>query len=399
MKLDWNVIIIGGGIAGVSAAKAIREAAFDGSVLLMNGEDRAPYKRTKLSKHLASGFHRDAFRLQPPEWYHALRIDLLDAQAAQIDPAANTLTLASGDRLHWGKLILATGATPSYPPHISPETPHLHVVRQTGDAERLTREINRPNAQHALVVGMGVLGVEVAEQFRLAGKQVTLVGRSAALMPRQLNAHAAALMTQACEEAGIHLRFDDDVADVMPCDGERLRVTLRSGVQTVDVLVCCTGAAPNATLARQAGLAVNVGILTNAHLQTSCPEIFAAGDVAELPGGEIGGLWHSAEAQGMHAGKNAVAPLTPYPRLPFRLKCEVFGQYVFSMLPQDAESCHATEYRHDRQYQCFYYRDERLCGVIMVNDGDRAKHYERAAREGWTRQRVKETLAFGLSSI
>ena len=383
MTLDWDVIIIGGGIAGISAAKAIREAAFDGSVLLMNGEGRAPYKRTKLSKHLASGFHRDAFRLQPPEWYHALRIHLLDAQAAQIDPTAKTLTLASGDRLHWGKLILATGATPSYPPQIPPETPHLHVVRQIGDAERLTRELNRPNAQRALVVGMGVLGVEVAEQLRLAGKQVTLVGRSSALMPRQLNAHAAALMTQACEEAGIQMLFDDDVADVMPCDGERLRVTLRSGAQQVDVLVCCTGAAPNATLARQAGLAVNVGILTNAHLQTSSPEIFAAGDVAELPGGELCGLWHSAEAQGMHAGKNAVSPLTPYPRLPFRLKCEVFGQYFFSMLPQNAESCKTTEYRKDNQYHCFYYRDGRLCGAIMVNDGEQAKKYERAVREGW----------------
>ncbi len=385
MTSDWNVVIVGGGIAGFSAAKTIRDVSPDASVLLINGENCAPYKRTKLSKHLASGFRHDEFQLQTPEWYHERQIHLLDAQTVtQIEPEAKTLTFDSGERLRWEKLILATGATPCYPPRMSPETPHLHVVRQIEDAERLMQVVGESNVQHALVLGMGVLGVEIAEQLRFAGKQVTLVGRSSAIMPRQLNAQAAALMTQACEDAGIHLLFDDDIVDVTPCEGERLTVTLRSSVQTVDVLICCTGATPNTTLARQAGLAVNVGILTNDYLQTSCPDIFAAGDVAELPGGEIGGLWHSAEALGIHAGKNAVGVLTPYPRLPFRVKCEVFGQYFFSMLPQDVENCKTAEYRNDRLYQCFYYHDERLCGVIMVNDGERAKQYERAVREGWT---------------
>jgi len=392
MTRHWDVIIIGGGIAGVSAAKAIREMAFDGTVLLINGEDRPPYKRTKLSKHLASGFQRDEFQLQRPEWYQERRIQRRDGLiAAQIDPAAKTVTLDAGEVLRWEKLIIATGATPCYPPHIAPDTPHTYVVRQIGDAERLIQAMNSLNRRDALVIGVGVLGVEVAEQLQRAGKQVTLIGRSSAIMPRQLNPQAAALMEQACRKAGIHLLFDDDATDVTPySDG--LRVTLRSGVRQTDMLVCCVGAAPDTTLARQAGLAVNIGILTNECLQTSCPDIFAAGDVAELPGGEIGGLWHSAEAQGIHAGKNAIAPLTPYPRLPFRLKCEVFGQYFFSMLPRDAETCQTAEYRNNDRYQCFYFRDDRLCGAIMVNDGERAKQYERAVREGWTPNQMNTLL-------
>ncbi len=394
MERNWEVIVVGGGIAGVSAAKAIREASFTGSLLLINGERRAPYKRTKLSKHLASGFHEDEFRLQPPEWYRERQIHQLDAQTViRIEPATHALTLDSGERLRWKKLILATGAAPCFPARVLPETPHTYVIRQIDDAERIMQAMNTPNMQHVAVIGMGVLGVEVAEQFRLAGKRVTLVGRSSAVMPRQLNAQAAALMKQACECADIHLLFDDDVIAVAHNSNERLSLMLRSGSLQTDALVCCTGATPNIALAREAGLAVNIGILTNDFLQTSCPDIFAAGDVAELPGREIGGLWHSAEAQGIHAGKNAVSPLTPYPRRSFRLKCEVFGQYFFSMPPQDAETCHTAEFGRDARYQCFYYRADRLCGVIMVNDGDRAKQYEQAAREGWTRQRVEEAFA------
>lgn len=393
MQLDWDVIILGAGIAGVSAAKAIREAAFDGAVLLINGEALAPYKRTKLSKHLASGFRQDEFQLQPPEWYQAHRIHRLDDQRVeQIDPAAKTVTLASGACLRWGKFILATGATPCYPPEISPEMPHTYVMRQMRDAERLMQMMRNPNIQDTLVVGIGVLGVEIAEQLRCAGKRVTLAGRSATIMPRQLNLHAATLMKQACEQAGITLLFNEEIATVAP-HGEGLTVTLHHETRQTDTIIYCVGTVPNAVLARQAGLAVNVGILTNEYLQTSCPDIFAAGDVVELPGGEIGGLWHSAEAQGFHAGKNAVGSLTPYPRLPFRLKCEVFGQYFFSMLPQDIAHCQIEEYQHDRQYQCFYYRDDQLCGAIMINDGERAKLYERATRENWTQKRVVETLA------
>jgi NAD(P)H-nitrite reductase large subunit len=133
--------------------------------------------------------------------------------------------------------------------------------------------------------------------------------------------------------------------------------------------------------------------MVNQYLQTSNPDIFAAGDVAEHPGGNVTFLWHAAEFQGIVAAENALGGTVPYEQLPFRLKCEVFGQYFFSInKPPDSQRAHYTvvENIHNTIYQCFYYQEDILHSVIMVNDKARAKLYEKAVREKWNRTRVEE---------
>jgi NAD(P)H-nitrite reductase large subunit len=243
------------------------------------------------------------------------------------------------------------------------------------------------------VVGTGVLGIEFAEQLRLLQKQVTMVSISSTIMSRHLNATTSKMMRECCEQEQIDLIFHEEVVALNQQADRSFEVTLREGTLTTDLVLFCIGVTPNTALAKTAGLQVNCGIVVDQYLQTSHPDIFAAGDVAEHPGGNITFLWHAAEFQGMVAGENALGGNVLYEQPPFRLKCEVFGQYFFSInKPPDSQLAHYTviEKTHNTLYQCFYYQEDLLQGVIMVNDKARAKLYEKAVREKWKKDAVEE---------
>lgn len=393
MENHWDIIIIGGGIAGFSAAKAISEKAPATRLLLINGEDRIPYKRTKLSKFIATGFETNQFQLQPEAWYRDHHIQLLSKKdVLSIEPQDHILTLKTGEHLHWNKLILATGARAILPENIGHEGDGVYVVRHAEEVEQLILASKR-DVRTVLVVGMGVLGVEVAEQAYLLNKEVILAGISPTIMPRQLNTVTSEMMQACFEKNGITLMFQEKIISLIRTSGHILEIELKKNRISADLVVFCIGAAPKIELAQSAGLEVNSGIVVNKYLQTSHPDIFAAGDAAEHPGGKITGLWHAAEFQGMVAGENALGPSIFHEQPPFRLKCEVFGQYFFSInKPEtdDLSSYVIVEKRPGNMYQCFYYQENTLKSVIMVNDKTRAKQYEQAAQEGWKRKQAEE---------
>ena len=396
MSGHWNVIIAGGGIAGISAARTLREESPDTRILLISAEDRIPYKRTKVSKYIAKGFERDQFQLHPEAWYQEQRVDLkVHRKITELDPAAHRLRLGDGEELSWDKLILATGARAVLPEKCRLDEGNVYVLRGAEDGEALIRSMGWELTK-ALVVGTGVLGVEVAEQLRLLNKEVGMVGIAPAIMPRHLNAHASGVLKACCENAGISLWLEERVMGVAKNSNGSLDVMLTQQTLQGDVLLFCIGARPDVELAQNAGLEIGRGIRVNEYLQCSHPDIFAAGDVAEHPGGYISGLWHAAELQGKIAAQNVLGRALPYDQRPFRLKCEVFGRYFFSMnKPAEGElsQFRLVERQQDGGYQAFYYKEGLLQSVVMIDDKARAKLYEQAVWEGWEENRVNE--AFG----
>lgn len=389
----WDIVVVGAGIAGVSAVRTLAEAGGSRRVLLVNGERTAPYKRTKLSKHIASGFSPSDYALESDSWYEEKGIALkTDAMAEEIRRDERVLRLSDGSEHHYESLILATGSEPLYPKTVRPhETESFFVVRSEVDIERLTRSAKK--AKRVLIDGMGVLAVEVAAELRAMNKNVTLVGATPQVMPRHLNTRAGEIMEDLLTSKGVKLHFQEEILSFEPRKKGGFSVTMIREIGTYDMIVFCIGVAPRTSLAEEAGLEVGRGIIVDEHLRTSDPAIYAVGDCAEHPGGRITDLWHAAEYQGEIAAKNAIGEAHEFDDPAFRLKCEVFDAYFFSVNKPRRPLEHGIEERESgSQYQCFYFDDDELFGAIMVNDKARAKEYQTAVRERWNRERVVETF-------
>lgn len=385
----WDIIIVGAGIAGVAAVRTLADEGGSRRVLLVNGERAVPYKRTKLSKNIAGGFRPDEYLLEREEWYRENGIELrTGVEATAIDRERRVVTLSDGGEERYEALILATGSEPLYPKTVRPhEAESFYVVRSEADIERLRGAASR--AKRILIDGMGVLAVEVAAELRAMNKQTTLVGATGQVMPRHLNPRAAEIMEELLTSNGVKLRFQEEILSFEPRSKGGFSVSMIRESGAYDMIVFCIGVAPRTRLASEAGLEVGRGIIVDEHMRTSDPAIYAAGDCAEHAGGRLTDLWHAAEYQGAVAAKNAIGLATEFDDPAFRLKCEVFGSYFFSVnKPRNPLEHGIEEHENGSIYQCFYFDEERLFGAIMVNDADRAREYQQAVREGWERDRV-----------
>ena len=388
-----DTVIIGTGIAGMSALAAVSEKEPTHEIVLVGDEDRLPYKRTKISKHIARGFERDEFALHDPEWFSQRNVDLkLGRKVVAIDPHRQTVVLDGGDRIGWKRLIIATGARAREPGIPGYDADFCRTVRQAGDVERLMQSIT--GNQSVLVVGAGVLGIEIAEQLRAKGSAVRLISSGSSAMPRELNRTAERTMRTLLEAAEIDLILNHRIVSVSRAGGATDGIVVRTtaGEFAADLVVFAIGSVPETQLAADAGLEVREGILVDEFLETSIKGIYAAGDAVQRRGAAVSHLWHEAEAQGRFAGLNAVGPPVAYPATAYRLKCEVFGHYFFSMgYPgPDAEGGHEIIEDIETPYRCFYFQDGRLTGTVMVDDGKRSKEYESAVRQGLDKTQVRE---------
>jgi NAD(P)H-nitrite reductase large subunit len=369
--LIYDYVIIGAGISGLSAASSIAEQDPGGRIALINGEKRTPYKRTKISKNIRHRFAPDAFLLNNTAWYTERAIDLKNGtQVEEIDISNHRISLSDSTTLSWNKLIIAAGAKADSS-SIGKAEQGRFTVRCIEDVEVL--QSLALNSDSALVVGMGVLGVEVSEQLQMMGLSVTLVGTCDRLMEKQLNDFASEHLKDRFDEAGVRLLFGHKPGETLP---------------KADIEVHCVGSNPDVRLARDAGIVTRSGVVVNDYLETSAPDVYAAGDVTEREDGTVCHLWHEAEHQGRYAGLNAAGKKVTCPRIPFRLKCEVFDQYYFSINPDAANIENIETLEKHNPYRCFYLENGTVVGIVMINDPENAKRYEQAVRERWTADKL-----------
>jgi NADPH-dependent 2,4-dienoyl-CoA reductase/sulfur reductase-like enzyme len=310
-------VIVGASLAGAKAAETLRAEGFDGEIVLLGAEQERPYERPPLSKgYLLGKAERDSVYVHAPDWYAEHDVDLrTGVTVTAIDRAAATVTTPEGP-LHYDKLLLATGASPrrlSFPGSDRDEVLYLRTV---ADSDRL-RAAFQPGAR-VVVAGAGWIGLETTAAARMAGCEVTVIEPQPGALHAQLGPELGAVFAGLHRSHGVEFRFGETTAEFRPG-----AVVTSSGAHVpADVLVVGIGAAPNDALAAAAGLEVSGGVLTDAALRTSDPDIFAAGDVANSFNPLLGHPvrvehWANALNGGPAAARSMLGQPVVYDRVPY----------------------------------------------------------------------------------
>lgn len=370
--LPARVVIVGGGVAGVSAAETIRRLSPGAAVTLITLDDELPYYRLNLTRYLAGEITRDTLPIHPEPWYLEHEIDLIRGVAVdRLEPGSRQVVLAGRDAVPYERLILAMGAHPFVPPLEGAPKEGVMALRTAADADEILRRLR--GGARCICIGGGVLGIETAGALARRGADVTMLESHDWLMPRQLNVKAAAILERHMQGIGVRV-VKQARTQALTGDLHVTGVRLQNGVcLPAELVILATGVRPNTALARKAGLEVNTGIVVNNRLESSHPAVYAAGDVAEH-NGVVYGAWAASQYQGSIAGMNAVGLHVEFGGVPRSNTLKALGLDITSVgrfLPQDGSDV-VVEEDTRAAYREFVFRDGRLAGAILVGHPDLA---------------------------
>ena len=285
------VIIAGGGQAGAQAAVSLRQAGYEGRIILIGDEPDLPYQRPPLSKdYLAGKVDEPGLLLRAEKVYADQRVELmLGEQIVSIDRNAQSIALASGATLEYGHLVMATGSRNRPLAVEGAELDGVFYLRTLAEARTVRARLD--GVSHAVVIGGGFIGLEFAAAARARGAQVTVVEAAPRPMSRVLSEQMSSFLAARHEANGVSIIVNRTVCRLLGQDGRLTGVELEDGsVIEADMAVVGIGVLPNSELAEKAGLPVRNGIVVDEQLLTADPSISAIGDCAAFPSGYAGGM-------------------------------------------------------------------------------------------------------------
>jgi 3-phenylpropionate/trans-cinnamate dioxygenase ferredoxin reductase component len=387
METDRTFVIIGGGLAGAKAAETLRDEGFAGRIVLVGAEAHRPYERPPLSKdYLRDEADRDKVFVHGQGFYEDAEIDLRAGErAVSLDPARRQVALASGERLGFDRLLLATGAEPRRLRVPGAELDGVHYLRDLDDSDALRARL-QPGAR-AVVVGGGWIGCEVAASARQKGLEVTLIHPRSVPLERILGTEIGAVYRDLHRDHGVRLLPGARV-EAFEGDGAVARVRTDQGVAQCDLAVVGVGVEPAVALAAQAGLAIDDGVAVDERLESSVPGIFAAGDVARHAHPTLGPLrvehWANALNQGPAAARAMLGDERPYARLPyfFSDQYDVGMEYTGHAVRWDRVVVRGDVAQ--REFIAFWLAGDRVAAAMNVNIWDVVEALQRLISEGAT---------------
>ena len=382
---EQTFIIIGASLAGAKAAEELRTQGFDGRVLLIGSEPERPYERPPLTKdYLRGESEREKAYVHEQGFYEDHHIELdAGSTVTGIDPAQARVALADGRELTYDRLLVATGAEPRRIPIAGAELGGVHYLRTLQDCDALRTRLK--SGARVVVVGAGWIGSEFAASARQRGLEVTIVDPLALPNERIFGAEIGAFYRDVHAQHGIELLLGEGV-DAFDGDGAVSRARTSSGrTLECDFAVVGIGVAPRVQLAGDAGLEVENGIVVDEKLQTSAPNVFAAGDVANA--------WHpfyqqrirvehwaNALNQGPAAARAMLGQQVSYDRIPYFFSDQYEVGMEYSGYATDWEQVVFRGEPDGGEFIAFWLRDGRVLAGMNVNVWDVNEHVQALIR-------------------
>lgn len=359
----YKYLIVGGGLAGDAATRGIRELDADGSIGLISAEPDAPYMRPNLSKGLWKGRPIEKIWRKTEERAELL----LGRKVTSLDTSKKTVNDDKGDEYTYDKLLLATGGSPIRLPFGEDNIVYFRSFQHYQQLRKMADEKNR-----FVVIGGGFIGSEIAAALTMVGKQVTMIFLEDAIGGRVFPSDLAHHLNEYYREKGVDVIANDSVASIQ-MDGDRLTVRTGSGrVIEADGVVGGIGIRPNISLAQEAGLNIENGIVVDENLQTSAPDVFAAGDAVNFFHAALGKrvrVEHedNAVAMGKLAGRNMAGANETYAHVPM-FYSDLFDLGYEAVGEMSSEMETVVDWQEKFKQGVIYYLAEgRVRGVLLWN--------------------------------
>ena len=359
-------VIVGNGVAGITAAAAIRKNDSTGEIRIITEEAYPFYSRIRLMEYISGEVDLPKLQVKNQAWYEENKIQVvLNSRVADIDQTGREIVTQSGQKFPYDKLLLATGAVSFMPPIKGADKKGVFTLRNIQDAEAIKKYAQ--GKSKALLIGGGLLGLEVGNSLRKAGLTVSVAEFFPRLLPRQTDPACAELLKGRLEKMGF-LFYLGVVSKEILGEETAQGLLLEDGRQIpADLVIVSAGVRPNMALAQKLGIKVGKGIPVTDRMETEIPGIFAAGDAIEHRG-VVYGIWPAAEQQGEVAGNVMAGGSMTYNGTTFSNQLKVVGIDLLATGDIDPDGKQESFVEQDNQagtYRKLVVKDNLLAGVLL----------------------------------
>ncbi len=362
-----NYLIIGNGVAGTTAAENLRKEDPDAKITVVTDETTPFYSRIRLNEYVAGEIAKEALVVRKESWYQDKDINLVTATTISvIDSEKKIVVTESGQEFPYDKLLYSAGSHAFIPRISGVNKPGVFALRNINDADEIIGY--KQDKSSAVILGGGLLGLELGYALIQAGVKVTVVELSDHLLPRQLDKVGGAFLQKTLEGFGFNFILGDCATDIA---GESCAETviLKSGkTLSTEIVLVSAGVRPNITLANNSGLDTNLGLIINENMQTNVSDIYAAGDLIERDG-KLYGSWITSMEQGRLAAQNMAGKPVEYHGSTMSMTLKVVGIELGSAGNHDPE--HELESKiltTDDVYKRIVFDQDKVVGCVMIGD-------------------------------
>ena len=379
MSDEVDLLVLGGGPAGLSAARTYRAAGARGAVAIVTDEHRMPYNRPPLTKDFLRGeSSEDELPIEDEAWLVEQDVGLVSGRAVALDPDERAVALSGGRELGYSSCVLATGAEPTRLPVPGADHPRVRVIRTLDHVRELTARLRVGDS--VVVIGSGFIGCEIGASLRRRGQDVTLVSDESEPNIGRLDTEPAERIHRWLEEEGIRLHLGTEVEEILPATDGWVEVRAGAVRTRGTIVVMAAGVAPRGELAAAAGLELSDdgAVPVTTAMRTAREGLYAAGDVAFAENASAGRRlrvehWGDALGQGEVAGRSAAGQPAQWDAVPgfwstigdHTLKYAAWG---------DGFEQSRLEDHGDGAFTAWYGRDGKVVGVL-AHEAD--EDYER----------------------